>query len=129
MTPMPPPADRDAPVGRAQSTLPALLRTSRVSAGYGLCFAAVGVAYATGELLSESFREKDDAMNGAVGGLLAGSVLGVASGRFSVGFGAAAAMAAMSYLVDTTGQTLRNKPSGDLPQRSYFPYETAKSKA
>lgn len=50
---------------------------------------------------------KKDIWNGALGGAAAGGVLGIRLGRLPLGLGAAAALAATSMLVDTSGQSLR----------------------
>ena len=77
------------------------------------------------ECAAEGVRGKKDFWNGAFGGAAAGAVLGVRAGRGGTGVGAAVALAAMSALVDSSGQKLRVISREDLPQRRLHPYPDA----
>ena len=109
--------------GRA---VPALLATGAVMGEYAFTFGVIGTAFAASECLAESFRGKKDAWNGAMGGAAAGAVVGLRAGRLPVGVGAAAALAAVSALVDTSGHKLRATEGGiddgATPPRIYYPY-------
>ena len=59
------------------------------------------------QVLAESVRGTQDAWNGAFGGAAAGAVVGLKVGRLPIGIGAAAALATVSALVDTSGHKLR----------------------
>jgi hypothetical protein len=50
---------------------------------------------------------KKDMLNGVLGGVAAGGVLGTALGRMPVGVGAAALLAATSMTVDLSGHSLK----------------------
>ncbi|KAG7384666.1 hypothetical protein PHYPSEUDO_002413 [Phytophthora pseudosyringae] len=70
-----------------------------------LVFAAVGCIFSTGEYLSATIRQKEDAINAGVGGALVGVVPGIVkqSMRVGVGAGVAAgvAMTAASFWQST----------------------------
>jgi hypothetical protein len=76
-----------------------------------LVFAAVGCIFSTGEYLSASVRQKDDAINPGVGGALVGVVPGIVKQSMRVGVAsgvaAGAAMCAASFwYVDCDGHLL-----------------------
>ncbi|CAI5708587.1 unnamed protein product [Hyaloperonospora brassicae] len=66
-----------------------------------LVFAAVGCIYSSGEYFAATIRQKDDAINAAVGGALVGVVPGMVKQSMRVGVGAGvaagAAMCAASF--------------------------------
>ena len=68
---------------------------------------------------------KRDALNGMLGGVAAGFMLGLRLGRIRTGVGAAAALAATSLAVDLTGQKLVGDgmvDDGATPKRRLYPY-------
>ena len=71
------------------------------------------------------FAGKKDVWNGVLGGAAAGAALGLRVGRFPLGVGAAAALAATSAIVDTSGGHFK---AGDVfgdnqtPVRPIYPY-------
>merc|ERR1719226_324523 len=48
---------------------------------YAVTFGSAGTAFAAGDVIAESLREKEDLYNGAYGALSAGLVLGIRSGK------------------------------------------------
>ncbi|KAG7293736.1 hypothetical protein NEMBOFW57_003793 [Staphylotrichum longicolle] len=83
-------------------------------------FAAVGGAYEFTRAASANLREKDDYWNHAVGGFVAGAILGLRSGRMPriIGYGAFASVALAAY--EYTGGTLKgylNRPEVDEYER------------
>eukprot|EP00891_Asterochloris_glomerata_P009417 jgi/Astpho2/9417/Aster-x0853 len=97
----------------------------RIMLQYGGTFGAVGLAFTGVDCLAETIREKKDMWNGVLGGATAGAVLGLRIGRLPVAVGAAAALAATSAVVDTTGQSFTGRDlfdDGQTPNRVSFPY-------
>ncbi|CAD7701746.1 unnamed protein product [Ostreobium quekettii] len=86
---------------------PALARTGQVMLSHGSFFAATGIMYAGGECMSEWIRGKSDYKNGMVGGLAAGSIVGLRTRSIALGVGASVAMAFMSAVVDSTGHNIK----------------------
>lgn len=115
----------DIPVVLRNKPWPALQRTGRIMLQYGGTFGAVGLAFTGVDCLAETIREKKDMWNGVLGGATAGAVLGLRIGRLPVAVGAAAALAATSAVVDTTGQSFTGRDlfdDGQTPNRVSFPY-------
>lgn len=107
----------DVPAIERNQALPALRKTGKVMLGYGTYFAAVGGAYALADAAAQDIRGKKDIWNGVLGGLAAGAVIGVRAGNMPVGVGAAAALAAVSALVDISGQVTKTPTD-----REYLPF-------
>lgn len=59
----------------------ALRSTLRTCGNYGITFGAIGGIYAFTDAVAESIRGKKDFVNGAIGGLAAGPVLGIRGTR------------------------------------------------
>mmetsp|Transcript_11625 Transcript_11625/g.21801 ORF Transcript_11625/g.21801 Transcript_11625/m.21801 type:complete len:159 (-) Transcript_11625:43-519(-) len=89
----------------------ALLQVVKVMGDYAATFGSAGAAFAAGDVIAESFRDRKDIFNGAFGGLAGGLVLGIRAGKISFGLGAAAALAAASMGVEVSGGRMRG-PSG-----------------
>eukprot|EP00889_Picochlorum_renovo_P005890 jgi/Picre1/32920/NNA_008249.t1 len=85
--------------------------------GRGLAFAAVDCA-------SESVRGEKDWVNGVLGGLAGGALLGLRSGNPRLGVLSMGALAATSAVVDMSGHSLRGGGFRDegTPVRRTFPY-------
>lgn len=88
---------------------PALARTGRVMLSTGLYFTAVGLVYAGVECMSEWWRGKADYKNGMIGGLAGGSIVGMHTRSLPLGVGAGVAMAFLSGVVDSTGQSIKGE--------------------
>lgn len=81
------------PASRTTAPLKTLLSTT-------VLFASVGTLYTTAEPIAAGMRGKNDALNGAVAGCVAGSAVGLRNGNVQAGLGACAAFAAMSTFVE-----------------------------
>lgn len=114
---------QDVPAVERNVALPALKKTVRVMGNYGLTYSAIAGVFAFTDAVSESVRGKKDLWNGVLGGLAAGSVVGLKAQSLRLGLGAGAAMAAMSAIVDASGQTVRTPTD-----REYLPYSIDKLK-
>lgn len=68
--------------------------------------------------------DKHDMWNGVLGGLAAGTVLGLRIGKLPVGVGAAVSLALTSALVDISGQKWKGQQFNDnlTPPRRIYPY-------
>ncbi|KAI5071327.1 hypothetical protein GOP47_0013578 [Adiantum capillus-veneris] len=102
--------------------LPGLKKTLRVMGDYGLTYAAVAGVFAFTDASAEKIRGKKDMWNSVIGGLAAGSVMGIRARNLRVGLAASGACAAVAAIVDVSGQTTRT-PIG----REYLPYPTRSS--
>eukprot|EP00887_Chlorella_sp_A99_P004937 scaffold4.g4937.t1 len=104
---------------------PALVRTGSVMAAYGSTLALVGAAFATVDCFAETVRGKKDWVNGCLGSAAAGAMVGLRVGRLPVAVGAAAAMAAVSAVVDASDGHLIGKglvDDGATPPRRVYPW-------
>eukprot|EP00245_Coleochaete_scutata_P003385 TRINITY_DN14995_c0_g1_i1.p1 TRINITY_DN14995_c0_g1~~TRINITY_DN14995_c0_g1_i1.p1 ORF type:complete len:159 (-),score=41.19 TRINITY_DN14995_c0_g1_i1:468-944(-) len=110
---------KDVPAVERNQALPALKKTARVMGSYGVTFAAIGGVFAAAEATSEALRGKKDFINGAVGGIAAGTILGLRAGSVGVGVAACAAMAAAAVLSDVTNSSVTSPL-----ERDYLPYPT-----
>eukprot|EP00244_Chara_vulgaris_P010373 TRINITY_DN474_c0_g1_i1.p1 TRINITY_DN474_c0_g1~~TRINITY_DN474_c0_g1_i1.p1 ORF type:complete len:157 (-),score=36.54 TRINITY_DN474_c0_g1_i1:583-1053(-) len=108
---------QDVPVVERNQSLPALKRTAKVMGSYGATFAAIGGVFAATDCLAERLRGKKDLLNGVIGGMAAGAVIGLRAGSLPYGLGASAAFAAMSAIVDAGGHVVRTPT-----ERSFLPY-------
>ncbi|MCO5579454.1 hypothetical protein L7F22_033309 [Adiantum nelumboides] len=68
---------REVPAAERNVALPALKKTLLVMGDYGLTYAAVAGVFAITDASVERIRGKKDLWNGVIGGLAAGSVMGV----------------------------------------------------
>mmetsp|Transcript_20230 Transcript_20230/g.65858 ORF Transcript_20230/g.65858 Transcript_20230/m.65858 type:complete len:160 (+) Transcript_20230:61-540(+) len=123
----------DVPAVMKGRAWPALAATLRVMGSYGMTFGFIGGAFAAGDAIAQDVRGKKDVWNGVIGGLAAGSVIGISAAgkRLPVGVGAAAALAATAAAVDTSGSSFRGTvgiADGQTPMRTYYPYPVATSK-
>jgi import inner membrane translocase subunit TIM22 len=114
----------DVPKVMKGKAVPALMKTGKVMGATGVTFAAIGASYAAAECLAAELRMTNDYANSFYGGAAAGLVLGARTGSMSVGIGSAAAIGAVTALVDATpslrGSGLFN--DNQTPARDYFPY-------
>lgn len=115
---------QDVPAVERNIALPALKKTARMMGNYGLTYSAVAGVFAFTDATSETIRGKKDLWNGVVGGLAAGSVLGLRARNLRVGLAASAALATVSAIVDASGQTTRTPTD-----REFLPYPTSSSTA
>ena len=110
---------------------PALARTGRVMLSCGAFFTAVGVVYAGAECMSEWWRGKVDYKNGMIGGLAAGSVVGMRTRSLALGVGTGAAMAFISAAVDSTGQSIKGEAmkidDGAIPTKPIYSHAVQRS--
>lgn len=113
---------QDVPAVERNVALPALKKTIRVMGSYGLTYSAVAGVFALTDAVAESLRGEKDFWNGVLGGLAAGSVVGLRVQSLRLGLGASAALAAVSAIVDASGQTVRTPTD-----REYLPYPTSSS--
>lgn len=67
----------DVPVVLRNKPWPALVRTGSVMMQHGATLGLVGLAYSTVDCIAESIRGKKDWVNGSLGGLAAGGMLGL----------------------------------------------------
>eukprot|EP00884_Botryococcus_braunii_P000033 jgi/Botrbrau1/1002/Bobra.114_1s0040.1 len=119
----------DVPLVLRDQPWPALVRTGRIMAQYGITCAAVGIGYASVECISEKLRGKKDWVNGVLGGITAGGVLGLRVGRVSRGIAAAVTFATASAVVTATGGKLVADvgiPDNVTPRRPMYPYPTSR---
>jgi len=114
----------DVPVVLRDKPWPALVRTGGVMAQHGSTLGGVGLAFAAVDCASESIRGKKDWVNGVLGGVAGGALLGLRSGNPRVGVLSMGALAATSAVVDMSGHSLRGDGyrSEDTPVRRTFPY-------
>ena len=77
---------QDVPAVERNVALPALKKTLRMMGNYGLTYGAVAGVFAVTDASVESIRGKKDLWNGFVGGLAAGSVLGLRGMRSMFSF-------------------------------------------
>jgi import inner membrane translocase subunit TIM22 len=68
---------QDVPAVERNVALPALKKTLRIMGNYGLTYGAVAGVFAVTDASVEALRGKKDLWNGFIGGLAAGSVLGL----------------------------------------------------
>ncbi|KAH7300678.1 hypothetical protein KP509_24G074200 [Ceratopteris richardii] len=115
---------RDVPAIERNVALPALKKTLRIMGNYGLTYGAVAGVFAFTDASVEQLRGKKDLWNGVIGGLAAGTVLGIRSRSLRVGLAASGSLAAVSAIVDAGGHTTRT-PIG----REFLPYPTSSSTA
>ncbi|KAK4140431.1 uncharacterized protein C8A04DRAFT_39887 [Dichotomopilus funicola] len=83
-------------------------------------FAATGASFNFGRDASANLREKEDHWNDAVGGALAGAVMGLRFGRISRVVGTSALVSATLAVYQYTGNSLRgywNRPEVDEYER------------
>eukprot|EP00250_Pteridium_aquilinum_P011681 c20237_g1_i3 orf=213-683(+) len=113
---------QDVPAVERNIALPALKKTLRIMGNYGATYGAVAGVFALTDASVETLRGKKDMWNGVIGGLAAGTVLGLRAKSLRVGLAASGALAAVSAIVDVSGQTTRT-PMG----REYLPYPTSSS--
>lgn len=113
---------QDVPAVERNVALPALKKTLRIMGNYGATYAAVAGVFAITDASVENIRGKKDFWNGVAGGLAAGTVLGFRARSLRVGLAACGSLAAVSAVVDVSGQTTRT-PMG----REYLPYPTNSS--
>mmetsp|Transcript_27344 Transcript_27344/g.38496 ORF Transcript_27344/g.38496 Transcript_27344/m.38496 type:complete len:192 (+) Transcript_27344:63-638(+) len=85
--------------------------------------AAAGSAFAMGECLAETFRNKSDSWNAVVGGMASGAVMGATTRRFDIMTAAALGMGLVMGIVDASGpatvhnqEGLAHKMHGTLPE-------------
>ncbi|KAK2628936.1 hypothetical protein QTJ16_002039 [Diplocarpon rosae] len=86
-------------------------------------FAAVGGTYEFTRFASANLRERDDSLNPALGGFLAGSILGLRSGSAPVMLGYGALVAVVLGTYDYTGGTLsgfKKDPEVDEFERKQY---------
>mmetsp|Transcript_8156 Transcript_8156/g.23303 ORF Transcript_8156/g.23303 Transcript_8156/m.23303 type:complete len:103 (-) Transcript_8156:85-393(-) len=83
-----------------------------VMGDYAMTFGSAGLAFASGDVIAESLRQKEDAFNGAYGAMGAGLVLGIRSGSIGFGLGAGAVGAAASLAVGASNGNVIRGPSG-----------------
>lgn len=78
----------------------------------------------------ESVRNKRDWVNGLVGGVAGGAMLGMKSGNMGVAVGSMAALGLTSVLVDASGGRLTGRGFSDevTPKRRVYPYEDHRQK-
>merc|ERR1739848_446389 len=74
-------------ITKAGGRASAFLQVLKVMGDYAVTFGSAGMAFAAGDVIAESVREKEDVYNGAYGALGAGLVLGIRSGSISFGLG------------------------------------------
>eukprot|EP00270_Netrium_digitus_P020613 TRINITY_DN853_c0_g1_i1.p1 TRINITY_DN853_c0_g1~~TRINITY_DN853_c0_g1_i1.p1 ORF type:complete len:154 (+),score=25.67 TRINITY_DN853_c0_g1_i1:53-514(+) len=98
---------QNVPAVERNQAWPALQKTGRVMSSYGLYFAAIGTVFAATDAIAQEVRGKKDIWNGFLGGLAAGSVVGLRTGSVPMAVGASAAFAAMSVIVDASGQVTK----------------------
>jgi Tim17/Tim22/Tim23/Pmp24 family len=67
----------DVPVVLRNKPWPALVRTGSVMMQHGTTLGLVGLAYSTVDCIAESIRGKKDWVNGSLGGLAAGGMIGL----------------------------------------------------
>ena len=100
------------------------MQVLKVMGDYAVTFGSAGMAFAAGDVIAESVREKEDVYNGAYGALGAGLVLGIRSGSISFGLGAGAAAAAASMAVGASHGNVIRGPAGfgdgNMPQKRFF---------
>lgn len=113
---------RDIPAVERNVALPALKKTFRIMGDYGVTYGAVAGVFALTDASVEKLRGKKDIWNGVMGGLAAGTVLGLRARSLKVGLATSGALAAVSAIVDASGQTTRT-PIG----REFLPYPTNSS--
>lgn len=113
---------QDVPAVERNVALPALKKTLRIMGNYGATYGAVAGVFALTDASVETLRGKKDMWNGVIGGLAAGTVLGFRARSLKIGLAASASLAAVSAIVDASGQTTRT-PIG----REYLPYPTSSS--
>lgn len=113
---------QDVPAVERNVALPALKKTLRIMGNYGATYGAVAGVFALTDASVETLRGKKDMWNGVIGGLAAGTVLGLRARSLKIGLAASASLAAVSAIVDASGQTTRT-PIG----REYLPYPTSSS--
>ena len=101
-------------VGSARAYLAGLSHAQAVAAGRVIAnpplrmiltstamFASVGAMYTAAEPIVRNMRDNtDDAMNGAIAGCAAGSLVGIRNGSVGVSAGACATFAALSAMVE-----------------------------
>ncbi|WPT17822.1 Outer envelope pore protein 16-3/mitochondrial [Picochlorum sp. SENEW3] len=114
----------DVPVVLRDKPWPALVRTGGVMVQHGSTLGAVGLAFAAVDCASESVRGEKDWVNGVLGGLAGGALLGLRSGNPRLGVLSMGALAATSAVVDMSGHSLRGGGFRDegTPVRRTFPY-------
>lgn len=119
----------DVPVVLRDKPWPALVRTGGVMVQHGSTLGAVGLAFAAVDCASESIRGEKDWVNGVLGGLAGGVLLGLRSGNPRLGVLSMGALAATSAVVDMSGHSLRGDGfrNEDTPVRRTFPYAHASS--
>lgn len=78
--------------------------------------AAMGGIFSYTDSTVANFRQKDDAVNGAVGGCAAGVVLGAAARSVPMMFGGCAALAALIGTFDAAGKSLQGTYARPSPK-------------
>ena len=100
------------------------MQVLKVMGDYAVTFGSAGTAFAAGDVIAESLREKEDLYNGAYGALSAGLVLAIRSGSIGFGLGAGAAAAAASMAVGVSNGNVIRGPrgfgDGKIPQKKFF---------
>lgn len=76
----------------------------------------MGGIFSFTESTAANFRQKDDSINGAVGGCAAGMVLGAAARSVPMMFGGCASLAALIGTFDAAGKSLQGTYSRASPQ-------------
>ena len=105
---------------------PAVMRTTTIMLATGTTFAAVGALYTGASCTAASIREKHDMWNGVIGGLAAGQVFFLRTGKIGRGIGAGAAMAVASAAVDGSGSEMKQLNyfnDGHTVGHTIFPYK------
>lgn len=108
---------------RNETSLKALGKTLSVMGATMLAYGGVALVYSGTEAFAEMARGQADWKNGALGGLAAGSVVGVQTGRLGAAASAGVLFCAASMCVDATSGRLRGSPYSEdgTPSNPYGP--------
>eukprot|EP00890_Picochlorum_soloecismus_P005168 jgi/Picsp_1/5652/NSC_03011-R1_tim17 domain-containing protein len=99
----------DVPVVLRDKPWPALMRTGSVMAQHGSTLGVVGLAFAGVDCAAESIRGKKDWLNGVLGSVAGGAILGMRSGKMGTALMSMAALAATSAAIDLSNHSLRGE--------------------